>query len=108
MPEFDGTVVERGCWGWAGAFSFTIAFCAADVKAVTAVLHGLHLADAQTVGKFLGGGNLSSEALVANWIRNASATGVPPVQYIRGAGRLGSVPRVVMAVAAWVLCSKVS
>ncbi|KAF7198485.1 hypothetical protein HII31_00224 [Pseudocercospora fuligena] len=64
---FDGTVVSSVCDGKASAFNFTAVYCATNASVAGEVLHMLHLGDAVTVGKFLGGKNFTScEALGSN------------------------------------------
>ena len=54
---YDGTIVSSVCNGKASMFNFTANFCATNTTLAQGVLHQLHLMDAQTVGKFLGGDN---------------------------------------------------
>lgn len=66
---YDGTVVTSVCDGKASMFNFTAHFCSsnADTSIGGGLLHMLHLGDAETVGKFLGGQNYTGcEALGAN------------------------------------------
>jgi hypothetical protein len=58
--DYDGTTVTPVCNGAANTFNFTINFCASNATVAAAILHMLHLTDAQTVGVFLGGQNFSS------------------------------------------------
>ena len=58
--DYDGTTATPVCNGAATAFNFTIHFCATNVSTATALLHMLHLTDAQTVGVFLGNQNFTS------------------------------------------------
>lgn len=70
---FDGTVVKSVCDGKASQFNFTANFCASNATAAAGVLHMLHLNDAITVGRFLGGMNFTSCAALG--AGNASGTG---------------------------------
>ena len=58
--DYDGTVVTPICGGSASQFNFTINFCATNATAAASILHMLHLADATTVGVFLGNQNFTS------------------------------------------------
>lgn len=57
---YDGTTVTEYCDGKASQFNFTAHFCSNNVTAAAATLHMLHLGDAMTVGKFLGGKNFTN------------------------------------------------
>ncbi|KAF2483864.1 hypothetical protein BDY17DRAFT_294561 [Neohortaea acidophila] len=57
---YDGTTVTEYCGGKASQFNFTAHFCSTNVTAAGALLHEVHLTDAETVGKFLGGKNFTS------------------------------------------------
>ncbi|EME38369.1 hypothetical protein DOTSEDRAFT_75795 [Dothistroma septosporum NZE10] len=57
---YDGTTVTSVCDGKASMFNFTAHFCATNVSFSAATLHMLHLGDAVTVGKFLGGKNFTN------------------------------------------------
>ena len=57
---YDGTTVTEYCDGKASQFNFTAHFCSNNVTAAGATLHMLHLGDAETVGKFLGGKNFTT------------------------------------------------
>ena len=61
---YDGTTATPVCNGAATAFNFTVDFCATNVSTATAILHMLHLTDAQTVGVFLGNQNFTSCAAI--------------------------------------------
>jgi hypothetical protein len=47
--DYDGTTVTPVCNGAASTFNFTINFCASNATLAGAILHMLHLTDAQTV-----------------------------------------------------------
>jgi hypothetical protein len=64
--DYDGTTVTPVCNGAASTFNFTINFCASNATLAGAILHMLHLTDAQTVGIFLGDQNFSSCAALSN------------------------------------------
>jgi len=74
------------CDGKASAFNLTIPFCATNATLAASVLHGIHLADAQTVGVFLGGQNFTTcEALGSvggNTTATKTGTGVVPTMTI--------------------------
>lgn len=57
---YDATTVTTYCGGKASQFNFTAHFCSNNVTAAGATLHMLHLGDAVTVGKFLGGKNFTN------------------------------------------------
>jgi hypothetical protein len=57
---YDGTTVKEYCDGKASQFNFTAHFCSNNATAAAGALHMLHLGDAVTVGKFLGGKNFTS------------------------------------------------
>ena len=57
--DYDSTTATPICNGSASTFNFTTNFCASNATVAAAVLHMLHLTDAQTVGTFLGGQNFS-------------------------------------------------
>ena len=57
---YDGTTATPVCNGAATGFNFTVNFCATNVSTATAILHMLHLTDAQTVGVLLGNQNFTS------------------------------------------------
>ena len=61
---YDGTVVAPICGGTASRFNFTINFCATNATLAASVLHMIHLADATTVGVFLGNQNFTSCAAI--------------------------------------------
>jgi hypothetical protein len=75
--DYDGTTATRICNGDATTFDFTINFCGTNATVAVAVLHILHLTDAQTVRVFLGGKNFSSCAALSN--STATSTSTPPV-----------------------------
>ncbi|KAK3056219.1 hypothetical protein LTR09_002726 [Extremus antarcticus] len=70
---YDGTTVTSYCDGKAAQFNFTAQYCANNATAAGAILHMLHLADAVTVGTFLGGQNFTSCAALG-----ASGASAPP------------------------------
>lgn len=77
----DATTVMSVCNGKATSFNFTASFCSNNVTAAGSLLHMLHMTDAVTVGKFLGGQNFTScQALGAN----ATSTGVAPMPTYTG------------------------
>ena len=76
--DYDGTTVTPTCDGKASIFNFTANFCATNASVVGVVLHMLHLTDAQTVGKFLGGQNFTSCEAIASSNSTASTTSSPP------------------------------
>lgn len=69
--DYDAQNWTAVCDGKATTTNFTINFCATNASAAAALLHGIHLTDAQTVGVFLGGMNFTSCAALGS---NASAT----------------------------------
>ena len=75
--DYDGTTVTPICNGAASTFNFTINFCASNATLAGAVLHKLHLTDAETVGVFLGGQNFSSCAALSN--STVTGTSTPPM-----------------------------
>lgn len=75
--DYDGTTVTPVCNGAASTFNFAINFCASNATVAAAILHMLHLTDAQTVGVFLGGQNFSSCAALSN--STATSTSTPPM-----------------------------
>lgn len=87
---YDGTTVTSICDGKASTFNFTADFCASNATVAGATLHSLHLGDAITVGKFLGGQNFTScEALGVQPNATATTTGggtITPTPYQGGAG----------------------
>jgi hypothetical protein len=57
-------------------------FCPSNITVAVGLLHQIHLGDAQTVGKFLGGNNFTSCATLASTITTAAtktATATPAV-----------------------------
>lgn len=76
--DIDASTVTPICNGAASTFNFTIDFCANNAPAAAAVLHMIHMTDAQTVGKFLGGQNFSSCAALSN--ATATSTSTPPIE----------------------------
>ena len=90
---FDGTVVSSVCEGKASMFNFTANFCATGNTTVAAgLLHTLHLNDAETVGKFLGGQNFTDCAALSN------ATSSSPAVYTGGAAMSRSYSSGIMGV----------
>ncbi|MCJ1245069.1 hypothetical protein MMC30_002270 [Trapelia coarctata] len=90
--DYDYTSVTPVCDGKASAFNLTIPFCATNASLAESVLHGIHLADVQTVGVFLGGQNFTScEALGggANATATKTGTGVGPTMTIVTANEAG-------------------
>lgn len=77
---FDGTVVTSVCDGRASMFNFTANFCATNATLAGGLLHQLHLGDAETVGKFLGGQNFTDCAALgaSNGTGPANATSTAP------------------------------
>jgi hypothetical protein len=71
--DFDGQVWTPICNGMATTTNFTINFCATNTTVASAVLHGLHSTDAETVGTFLGGMNFTSCAALGS--SNSSDSG---------------------------------
>lgn len=95
---FDGTVLTSVCDGKASMFNFTANFCSTNVTAAAGLLHQVHLGDAQTVGKFLGGRNFTTCAALgaasnstgpanATGTSSPGGTGSSPAQYTGGASR---------------------
>lgn len=62
--DYDGTTATPICNGAATAFNFTIYFCATNVSTAAAIVHMLHMTDAQTVGVYLGNQNFTSCAAI--------------------------------------------
>lgn len=85
--DYDGTTVVEICDGLASTFNFTIDFCANNATLGAAVLHQIHLTDAETAAKFLGGQNFTTCAALMNGSATASAT---PAVYT-GTGAAGRV-----------------
>ncbi|KAK5109664.1 hypothetical protein LTR62_006786 [Meristemomyces frigidus] len=75
--DFDAQVWTPICNGMATASNFTINFCATNATLASGLLSMLHLTDAQTVGKFLGGQNYTSCAALGAGSGMANGTGVP-------------------------------
>lgn len=76
---YDGTVVSSICDGKASMFNFTAHYCATNATVAGGLLHMLHLGDAVTVGKFLGGMNYTScQALGSSAMGPASQTAPLP------------------------------
>jgi hypothetical protein len=95
--DFDGQVWTPICDGKATTTNFTINFCATNATVAATVLHGLHMTDAETVGKFLGGMNFTSCAALGS---NASATTTGgTTMFTGGASRKGGGRTVVVATA---------
>ncbi|KAI9879537.1 MAG: hypothetical protein M1830_006114 [Pleopsidium flavum] len=96
--DFDGTTVTSICGGAASTFNLTIDFCATNATLAASVLHMIHLADASTVGVFLGGQNFSSCAAMGNSSTSTSGSGssstmstsAPAVGFTGGASMLGA------------------
>ena len=85
--DYDGTTVVETCGGLASTFNFTVDFCATNATLGAQLLHSIHLSDAQTVGKFLGGQNFTTcEALMgANMTGTGTPTASSPVATFTGA-----------------------
>ena len=64
--DYDANFVSPTCNGSATLFNETVNFCATNATQAAAVLHTLHLTDASTVGKLLGGQNFTSCAALSN------------------------------------------
>jgi hypothetical protein len=107
--DYDGTTVTPVCNGAASTFNFTINFCATNSTVAAAVLHSIHLTDAQTVGVFLGGQNFSSCAALTNGTATNSSSAAPTptpstVTTSVAAGNLASISTliIVWGVLAWI------
>jgi hypothetical protein len=101
--DYDGTTVVPVCNGAASTFNFTVNFCATNPSVAAAAFHSLHLTDAETVGVFLGGGNFSSCAALANGATNAS-TSEPTYDTTNSASvTVLSIPTFIMIWGFWVL-----
>jgi len=93
--DFDGTTVTPICGGAASAFNFTIDFCATNATLAASVAHMIHLADATTVGVFLGGQNFISCAAIGNTSTSTpgsgsnSTTSAPAAAFTGSASMLG-------------------
>lgn len=74
--DHDGTTATPVCNGVATTFNFTVKFYATNASVAAALLHVLHITDAQSVGVFLGGQNFSSCAALTN---GTATTTSPPV-----------------------------
>ena len=70
---YDGTTVTEYCNGKASQFNFTAHYCSTNATAAGGLLHMVHLGDAVTVGKFLGGKNFTNCAALGE----AGATAPP-------------------------------
>lgn len=93
---YDGTTVTSTCDGKASVFNFTAVFCATNASVAEAVLHMIHLTDAQTVGVFLGGQNFTTcDAIVSS--NSTSNTTSPPVVVNAASDLVASVSSVVVA-----------
>ncbi|KAH7399782.1 hypothetical protein BKA64DRAFT_641949 [Cadophora sp. MPI-SDFR-AT-0126] len=77
--DYDGTTVTPTCDGKASIFNFTANFCATNATVAGAVLHMIHLTDAQTVGKILGGQNFTTCDAISNSNSTTTTTSTPPV-----------------------------
>lgn len=101
--DYESTIATPICNGAATAFNYTIDFCATNVSTATAILHMLHVTDAQTVGVFLGNQNFTSCAAINSTstsnttsIRTSSNTttamgpGSTPAAFTGGAGTLSA------------------
>jgi hypothetical protein len=75
--DYDGTTVTPICDGKVSMFNFTIDFCANNASVAAAALHVIHLTDAQTVGKFLGGENFTSCEALAGGASSTTSASVP-------------------------------
>lgn len=73
--DYDAQNWTSICGGKATTANFTINFCATNVTAATAILHGAHLGDATTVGTFLGGMNYTSCAALNGTSTNGTSSG---------------------------------
>ncbi|CZT01373.1 uncharacterized protein RAG0_09042 [Rhynchosporium agropyri] len=97
--DYDGTTVTPTCDGKASILNFTASFCATNASAAESVLHMLHLTDAETVGKFLGGKNFTTCKAISGSCSNANTTAPPAVVSGNGAtGLVTSVTSVLVAV----------
>jgi hypothetical protein len=72
-----GTTVVETCGGLASTFNFTVDFCATNATLGAALLHTIHLSDAQTVGKFLGGQNFTTCEALMGANKTGTGTGTP-------------------------------
>jgi len=95
---FDSTVVVPTCNGAASILNFTSSFCTNNVTAIAGLLHTLHITDALTAAKFLGGRNFTSCAAIAagSGGSNASVTAIPA--QFTGMGTGVFVPTVLVGV----------
>jgi hypothetical protein len=73
--DYDGITVTTICNGAASTFNFTTNFCASNATVAKAILHLLHITNAQNVGTLLGGQNFSSCAVVSN--STPTSTSIP-------------------------------
>lgn len=64
--DYDAQNWTSVCDGKATTTNFTINMCATNTTAAAALLHSIHLTDAQTVGTFLGGQNFTSCAALGS------------------------------------------
>ncbi|TKA54533.1 hypothetical protein B0A49_09187 [Cryomyces minteri] len=104
--EYDATTVTPVCGGMASMFNLTIDFCATNASLAESTLHSIHLADAMTVGVFLGNQNFTTCAALgaangtamasatamgsATAMASATATASKPATYTGGAAAMGS------------------
>ncbi|KAG4436768.1 hypothetical protein IFR05_007743 [Cadophora sp. M221] len=96
--DYDGTTVTSTCDGKASIFNFTANFCATNASVAAAVLHMIHLTDAQTVGVFLGGQNFTTcEAITSSNSTNNSTSSPPVMTGNDASGVLVSLSSVVFA-----------
>ncbi|KAL9076363.1 MAG: hypothetical protein Q9161_001079 [Pseudevernia consocians] len=99
--DYDGTTATPICNGAATAFNLTINFCATNVTTATAILHMLHMMDAQGVGVLLGNQTFTSCAAInststSNTTSDSTSSntttgmgsGSTPAAFTGGAGRL--------------------
>jgi len=107
--DYDGTVVMPTCNGTASTFNFTINYCGTNAAVAGAVLHALHLMDAMTVGKFLGGKNFTTCYAVTypSSTGTGSSGSSTPTQVTTSAGTLNvaSISTIILVVGglvAWI------
>ena len=97
--DYDGTTATPVCNGLATTFNFTANFCATNASVAAALLHTLHLTDAQTVGVFLGGQNFSSCAALTTGT-NSTATITSPSTIVTASGAFANTASILTLISA--------
>ena len=96
--DYDGTTVTPTCDGKASIFNLTANFCATNASVAGPLLHMLHLTDAETVGKFLGGQNFTTCEAISSSGSGSNTTSPPTVVVGNAAtGLVASISSVLLA-----------